>query len=154
MSTQDNLSVNDFLTALNINFERDKKAAPSEQDFPDGNRVALIAPPAAGKTTTVSGLFMRANKKVGETLHTDAPFKCRMLEGGSNIHQDVSDLSDGIFPAKTQTYLGFRSSPGLLLEQLKYAAVSIPFTEQICGHAKKCGIKCCESASTTCQAKP
>jgi hypothetical protein len=128
MSTQDNLSVNDFLTALNINFERDKKAAPSEQDFPDGNRVALIAPPAAGKTTTVSGLFMRANKKVGETLHTDAPFKCRMLEGGSNIHQDVSDLSDGIFPAKTQTYLGFRSSPGLLLEQLKYAAVSIPFT--------------------------
>jgi hypothetical protein len=131
--SQDTLSIADFAAALNINFERDSKHAPCEGDFPDGNRVALIAPPAAGKTTTVSGLFMRANKKVGETLHTDAPFKCRMQEGGSNIHQDVADLSDGIFPAKTQTYLGFRSSPGLLLEQSKYAALSIPFTGRIFG---------------------
>lgn len=132
--SQDTLSVNDFLTALNINFDRDqKKGAPSEHEFPDGNRVAMIAPPSAGKTTTVAGLFMRANKKVGETLHTDSPFKCRMLEGGSNIHQDVSDLSDGIFPAKTQTFLGFRSSPGLLLEQYRYAAVSIPLTGRFFG---------------------
>lgn len=133
MTQTDNLSIQDLMTALNVNFERDHQQAPSESEFPYGNRVALIAPPAAGKTTTVAGLFTRANKKVKETLHTDTPFSCRMLEHGSNIHQDVADLSDGIFPAKTQTYLGFRSSPGLLLEQKKFMAASIPFTGRFFG---------------------
>jgi hypothetical protein len=47
-----------------------------------------------------------------------------MLEHGSSVHQDVSDLSNGIFPAKTQTYLGFKSSPGLLLEE--FLNVDVP----------------------------
>ena len=117
----DNLSVQDFLTALNLNYEKDRDQAPPESAFPYGNRVSMIAPPGAGKTATVAGLFHRAQIKVRDTLHTDAPFFCRTLEHGSNIHQDIADLMDGYFPAKTQTYLGFRSSPGLLLEQKKFA---------------------------------
>jgi hypothetical protein len=129
----DNLSVQDFLTALNIDYERVRDQAPPEQAFPYGNRVALIAPPNAGKTANVCGIFMRAQRKVADTVNTDTPFYCRVLEKGSNIHQDISNLMDGYFPAKTRSYLGFRSSPGLLLEQKKFVGASIPLVGRIVG---------------------
>jgi len=49
-----------------------------------------------------------------------------MIEGGSDIRQDISNLMSGIVPAKTRSYLGFRSSPGMLLEEKKSAAVRVP----------------------------
>ncbi len=126
MSIADEISVEDFLKALKIDYENKKhNTAVSEAEFPIGNRAALIAPPAAGKTVTVAGLFMRAQAKVRQTVHTNTPFFARILEKGSDIHQDISNLMDGHFPAKTQQYLGFRSSPGLLLERKK--VVDVPF---------------------------
>lgn len=118
----DNLSIEDFLTALKLNPNiSHSNLAPTEEEFGTcGNKVALIAPPGAGKTVTVSGLFMRAQAKVRQTVNSDTPFYARILEKGSDIHQDISNLMDGIFPAKTQAYLGFRSSPGMLLEQKKF----------------------------------
>lgn len=130
----DTLSVQDFLTALNWNPEKNRERVPGQSEFPYGNRVALISPPQAGKTATVSGLFMRAQQKVRETVYTDTPFYCRVLEGGSNIHQDISNLMSGYFPAKTRSYLGFRSSPGLLLEQKKFLNLEVPLTGKIFGH--------------------
>jgi len=119
----DNLSVEDFLKALKIDPSKPSNGiAPTEEEFGAcGNKVALIAPPAAGKTVTVAGMFMRAQAKVRQTVGTSNPFFARILEKGSDIHQDISNLMDGTFPAKTQAYLGFRSSPGMLLEQKKYA---------------------------------
>ncbi len=133
MTLNPDLTIQDVLTAINFNWERDQDKALTESEFPVGSRLALMSPPGDGKTTTVAGMFMRANTKVGDTLHTDCQFKCRMLERGSSVHQDVSDLSNGIFPAKTQTYLGFRSSPGLLLEQFRHVGFSIPLTGRIFG---------------------
>ncbi len=129
----DNLSVQDFLTALNWNPERNRDNVPQQSEFPYGNRVALIAPPSAGKTVTVAGLFHRAQQKVKESQYTDSPFFARVLEGGSNIHQDISNLMSGFFPAKTRSYLGFRSSPGLLLEQKKYLALKVPLSGRLFG---------------------
>ena len=118
----DNLSVEDFLKALKLDPNKPRtNLAPTEEEFGAcGNKVALIAPPGAGKTVTVSGLFMRAQAKVKQSVNSDSPFYARILEKGSDIHQDISNLMDGIFPAKTQAYLGFRSSPGMLLEQKKF----------------------------------
>jgi hypothetical protein len=124
VSLVDEVTGQDILRAINFNWDRDKDRSLSESQFPVGNRVALMSPPNDGKTTTVAGMFSRANAKVGDTLHHKRRFLCRMLERGSTIHQDVSDLSNGIFPAKTQTYLGFKSSPGLLLED--YLNVDVP----------------------------
>lgn len=132
MSGED-VSVQDMLTALHWNPERSKERVPTQQEFPYGNKVAAIAPPAAGKSTVIAGLFHRAQQKVRETVHTDNPFYCRVLEGGSNIHQDISNLMSGYFPAKTRSYLGFRSSPGLLLEEKKFAPFKIPLSEKLLG---------------------
>jgi len=127
-------SIEDLLTALNINFpSREQETAPATSAFPYGNRVALMGPPNVGKTVTVAGLVMRAEHKVAATTHTDEPFYFRVLEHGSDIHQDVSNLRDGHFPAKTQNYLGFRSSPGLLFEQKKFIATSIPLIGRLVG---------------------
>jgi hypothetical protein len=129
----DTLSVQDFLTALNWNPAQNREHVPGQNEFPYGNRVALISPPQEGKTAVVSGLFMRAQQKVRETVYTDTPFYCRVLEGGSNIHQDISNLMSGYFPSKTRSYLGFRSSPGLLLEQKKFLDLRVPLTGRLLG---------------------
>lgn len=119
MSLDSGLSVQDLVSKLGLDPDKRRAETPGLNEFPSSNRVALIAPPSAGKTTIVAGMFMRAQKKVADTLRSDVRFYCRCLEKGSNIRQDVSNLLDGYFPAKTQTYLGFRSSPGLLLELQK-----------------------------------
>jgi hypothetical protein len=126
-------SLQDWLTAMDFHPQKRAEYVPQEQEFPYGNSVGLIAPPDAGKTCVLAGTFRRAQQKVKETKDTDTPFYCRVLEAGSNIHQDISNLTRGIFPAKTRSYLGFRSSPGLLLEQKKFAAASIPLTGRIFG---------------------
>lgn len=118
---------------MDWNPERDYKPILGPDEFPSQNRIAMLSPAGHGKTTTVAGIFMRATRKVGDTLHTDCKFKARPLEHASTIYQDVSDLSMGYFPAKTQTFLGFRSSPGLLLEQFKDVGISIPFTGKLFG---------------------
>ena len=43
-------------------------------------------------------------------------FYCRVLEGSSEIHQDVADMRDGHFPSKTVPFGSFASEAGLLLE--------------------------------------
>ena len=106
MSLIPDISIDDLLTTLNWNPERSYKPVLGPDEFPTKDRVAMISPPGGGKTTTVAGMFMHATNKVGDTLHTDCKFRCRMLENASSIHQDISDLSDGIFPAKTQYFLG------------------------------------------------
>lgn len=119
-------TVEDMLTTLNWKPQKKPEWIPAEQEFSRGAQTALIAPPKAGKTAVTAGLFHKAQEKVRETKGTDNPFFARMIEGGSDIHQDISNLMSGIFPAKTRSYLGFRSSPGMLLEQKKFAAVRLP----------------------------
>jgi hypothetical protein len=133
MTLAPELSIDDLLATLNWNPERDYRPILGPDEFPSQNRVAMISPAQHGKTTTVAGLFMRATRKVGDTLHTDCKFKARPLERASTIYQDVSDLSMGLFPAKTQTFLGFQSSPGLLVEQFRDVGFSIPLTGKIFG---------------------
>ncbi len=123
----ESLSVQDALETLNINLSRGTPdQAPPASAFPYGNRIAMMGTPSAGKTTTVGGIVMRAEAKVAATAHTDTPFYCRTLERGSDIHQDVSNLRDGHFPAKTTSYYGFHSSAGLLLEWKRFISAKIP----------------------------
>ena len=131
MSLLPDISMDDLLTVMSWNPERDYKPILGPDEFASQNRIAMLSPAGHGKTTTVAGIFMRATRKVGDTLHTDCKFKARPLEHASSIFQDVSDLSMGVFPAKTQAFLGFRSSPGLLIEQFKDIGLSIPFTGKI-----------------------
>jgi len=84
--------------------------------FPTKNRLALIGTVGAGKSTVVGGLVMTAETLVAETTRTSQPFFCRVIEGSSEIHQDVSDLREGHFPKKTVPYGDFASEAGLLLE--------------------------------------
>ncbi len=125
MSLAQDVTIEDLMHAINFNWEKDQDRTLSQSQFPAGSRIAGMSPPNDGKTTTFAGIFSRANSKVGDTLHTNRLFKCRMLENGSSVHQDVSDLSNGLFPAKTQTYLGFKSSPGLLLEEFLKADIPV-----------------------------
>jgi hypothetical protein len=106
----------ELLDVVGLNQQQQREAAPRIDRFGGGKRISFLGTPGAGKTVTVGGLVMRAEAKVADTAHSDTPFFCRVLENASEIHQDVSDLRDGHFPKKTQTYLGFRSSPGLMLE--------------------------------------
>ena len=133
MSLMSDASIDDLLTAMNYHPERDYKPIIGPDELPLKDQAVLIAPPQAGKTAIVTGMFKRANAKVYENLHTDCKWRCKILEKGSNIHDDVSRLSDGLFPGKTQIFLGFRSSPGLLLEQQKQWAMKVPFTAKIFG---------------------
>lgn len=84
--------------------------------FPTKNRLALIGTVGAGKSTVVGGLVMTAETLVAETTRTSQPFFCRVIEGSSEIHQDVSDLREGHFPSKTVPFGDFASEAGLLLE--------------------------------------
>jgi len=80
--------------------------------FPIKNRVSLIGTVGAGKSTVVGGVVMTA-----ETLVADDPnFFCRVIEGTSEIHEDVSKLRDGHFPTKTVPFGAFASEAGLLME--------------------------------------
>jgi hypothetical protein len=119
------ITVDDLLKAINWDPEKDYKPILQPGEFPSEQAVAAFSPAGHGKTTTIAGAAMRANFKVGDTLHTSKKFKCRTLEKGSTIHDDVSKLSMGLFPGKTQTFLGFRSSPALLVEEC--AEITIPF---------------------------
>jgi len=93
--------------------------------FPTKNRIALIGTVGAGKSTVVGGLVMTAETLVAETTKTDNPFFCRVIEGSSEIHQDVSDLREGHFPAKTVPFGDFASEAGLLLEWERN--IDVPF---------------------------
>jgi len=84
--------------------------------FPTKNRLALLGTVGAGKSTVVGGLVMTAETLVAETKKTNEPFFCRVIEGSSEIHQDVSDLREGHFPAKTVAFGDFAAEAGLLLE--------------------------------------
>jgi hypothetical protein len=123
MTLQTDITVDQLLNAINWNPEKDYKPLLEANNFPNEQAVAAFSPAGHGKTTTISGMAMRANFKVGDTLHSNRQFKCRTLEKGSTIHDDVSKLSMGYFPGKTQTFLGFRSSPALLVEE--YATTSL-----------------------------
>lgn len=84
--------------------------------FPYKNRISLIGTVGAGKSTVVGGVVMTAETMVRDYAKTNNPFFCRVLEGRSEIHQDVSDLREGRFPAKTAAFGEFASEAGLLLE--------------------------------------
>lgn len=86
--------------------------------FPVKSRVSTIGTVAAGKSALVGGIVMAA-----ETLVADNPnFFCRVLEGSSQIHQDVSDLRDGHFPRKTVAFGDYAIEAGLLLEEERTVA--------------------------------
>ena len=93
--------------------------------YPAKSRIALIGTVGAGKSTVVGATGITAETLVKETEHTDHPFFCQVLEGGSEIHQDKSDLRNGHFPRKTTAYTGFASEAGLLLEwEKRYGPVT------------------------------
>lgn len=101
------------------------KLALSPSLFPAKSRLALIGTVGAGKSTVVGGIGITAETLVRETEGTAQPFYCQVLEGGSEIHQDKSDLRGGHFPRKTQAYTGFASEAGLLLEwEKRYGPVT------------------------------
>jgi hypothetical protein len=130
----ESLGITDFLDAAGIKMpEQRRDATPTIGQFPYGRRIAFLGTPGAGKTATVAGLVCRAEEKVGELAHSDSPFYCQVLEHGSDIHEDVSKLRKGFFPAKTETYLGFRSSPGLLMEWKKFLPMNIPLMGRLIG---------------------
>jgi len=103
------------ILGVNNSVQIEKYATPIHL-FPTKNRLALIGTVGAGKSTVVGGLVMTAETLVAETKRTDKPFFCRVLEGGSEIHQDVSDLREGHFPKKTVPFGEFAAEAGLLLE--------------------------------------
>lgn len=109
------------------------KPVLAEGEFPAKDRVAMISPPGGGKTTTVTGIFNRAITKVSETFQSNRKFQVRILEKASSLRQDISNLCDGIFPAKTQVYFGMRSSPGMLIEQVTDVGVEVPLTGRFFG---------------------
>ena len=80
--------------------------------FPVKSRVSTIGSVGAGKSAVVAGVVMAAETLVAD----DENFFCRVIEGTSEIHQDVSNLRDGHFPAKTVPFGAFASEAGLLLE--------------------------------------
>ena len=80
--------------------------------FPVKNRISMVGTVGAGKSTVVAGIVMTAEKLVAE----DPNFYCRVIEGSSNIHQDVSNLRDGHFPKKTTAFESFATEAGLLME--------------------------------------
>lgn len=90
--------------------------------FPVKSRVSTIGTVGAGKSAVVAGIVMAA-----ETLVADDPnFFCRVIEGTSDIHQDVSDLREGHFPRKTVPFGAYATESGLLLEEeRKIAGVKI-----------------------------
>jgi len=119
------IQLNDLWDAIGLNRSgQQQETAPRIDQFGQGKRISFMGTPGAGKTVSVAGLVMRAEAKVATTAKTDTPFYCRVLENASDIHQDVSDLRDGRFPKKTQAYLGFRSSPGLMLEWKRIVGIS------------------------------
>jgi len=91
--------------------KRTSLAAPPHL-FPVKSRVATIGTVGAGKSAVVGGVVMTA-----ETLVADEEnFFCRVIEGTSDIHQDVSNLRDGFFPQKTVPFGAYATESGLLLE--------------------------------------
>lgn len=133
MSLLSDISYDDLLTLINWNPDKQLPRPLGPDEFPAKDRLAAISPPAGGKTTTFAGLFNRTIDKVYETLHTDRKVKARIIERASTLRDDVSNLTSGIFPAKTQFFLGFRSSPGLLLEEFRTGGVQIPFSARFFG---------------------
>lgn len=122
------MTYDDLLSIINWNPEKQPPRPLGPNEFPAKDRLAAISPPAGGKTVTFAGLFNRVISKVAESLHTDHKVKARIIENASSLREDVSNLTSGIFPAKTQFFLGFRSSPGLLLEEFYRSGIEIPFT--------------------------
>ena len=80
--------------------------------YPVKNRISMIGTVGSGKSTVVGGIVMTAETLVQDQEH----FFCRVLEGTSEIHQDVSNLRDGHFPEKTVAFGEFASESGLLME--------------------------------------
>lgn len=95
-----------------VGINKPSKAMPTHL-FPVKSRVSTIGTVGAGKSAVVGGIVMAA-----ETLVADNPsFFCRVIEGTSEIHQDVADLRDGHFPKKTVPFEQYATESGLLLEQ-------------------------------------
>ena len=100
-----------FLDEVGISRQQPNVATPIHL-FPYKNRTSLIGTVGAGKSAVVSGIVMRAEARCADRQD----FYCRVLEGSSEIHQDVSDMRDGHFPRKTTPFGAFASEAGLLLE--------------------------------------
>lgn len=129
------INYDEFLAKIDYHPERDYKPILAEGEFPAKDRVAMVAPAGGGKTTTMTGIFNRAISKVPESLKTSRKFKVRILPKSTNLRQDISNLCNGIFPMKTQVYLGVHSSPGMLIEQETDVGGEIPFTGRLFGRS-------------------
>lgn len=84
--------------------------------YPVKNRISLLGTTASGKSAHIGGLVKAAERRVSKTANTDYPFRCLILEGSTNIIDDVARLRAGHFPPKTEAYQQFASEAGLLLE--------------------------------------
>jgi len=91
--------------------QRQSPAAPPHQ-YAYKARFALIGTVGAGKSTVASLVFLTT-----QTLSEDVDdFYCRVLEGTSNVFQDISNLREGHFPKKTDARQPLAQEAGLLME--------------------------------------
>jgi len=91
--------------------QQQSPATPPHQ-YAYKTRFALLGTVGAGKSTIASLMMLTT-----QTLSADYPdFYCRVLEGSSSVYQDISNLRDGHFPAKTTAYQQIATEAGLLME--------------------------------------
>lgn len=117
----------DFTTLSGWKSAQQVPEVPVTEQNAEKNRVAMLGTTGSGKSAVVAGLAYVAQEEVKATVGTNYPFYCTILEKYSEIYQDLSNLRNGHFPAKTAAYGEFISEAGLLLEWERWLSSKVPF---------------------------
>jgi hypothetical protein len=115
----------DFRTLFPFERTRAPEIPVTEQNA-EKNRVAMLGTTGAGKSAVVAGLGMICQEEVKATVGTDYPFFCTFQEKQSEIFQDMSNLRNGHFPAKTAAYSEYTAESSLILEWERHFKTKVP----------------------------